>query len=249
MSKEQQLLKHILSLPKSQLSQIQGKPSEVLKVMAAFMQDYAKTNGDMFMHIGDKGPVIMEELQKKKPQNAMELGGYVGFSAILYGQELKKNHGKYYSFELSEEYANISRTLVEIAGLQDVVELVVGPTTTTLPNFFNYQKGSQKVDARPIDFIFIDHDKDSYVSDLRILETVGAIQKGTVIAADNIIIPGAPMYHNYVNATPAQKKAYFQHIEKEKGWGNFDFEYDTKLIETRGAIYDAIDISVCTKAD
>ena len=40
----------------------------------------------------------------------------------------------------------------------------------------------------------IDHAKDLYVSDFKLLEEYGAIKKGTLVLGDNIIYPGPKGY-------------------------------------------------------
>lgn len=248
MGKEQALLKHVLSLPKTQLSQIKGKPHEMLKIIDTFSSRY-RDPSDFFIHIGDRASIVVDEMKKANPHNMMELGGYVGYSAILFGNEISKVNGKYYSFEMSEEFANIARHLIDIAGLEKTIEIIVGPTGTTLPNFFNYNKGSNNFDhVKPMDFIFMDHDMQLYHDDVRVLETVGAIGKGTVMVADNIITPGSPLYHNYVHLTPEQKREYINAFPNSQGQeyvGRPELVYDTKLVEFHGLFHDALDITKC----
>jgi hypothetical protein len=49
-----------------------------------------------------------------------------------------------------------------------------------------------------IQFLMIDHDKDSYLKDLQILEKSGLIRRGTVVVADNVIFAGIDEYVDYV---------------------------------------------------
>jgi len=44
----------------------------------------------------------------------------------------------------------------------------------------------------PFDLIFIDHIKNAYLSDLKLLESNGGVKAQTVVVGDNIIYPGAP---------------------------------------------------------
>lgn len=48
------------------------------------------------------------------------------------------------------------------------------------------------------EFVFIDHNKDSYLSDFLLLKENGLIGKGTVIVADNMKFPGSPKYRRYL---------------------------------------------------
>ncbi|RCK65452.1 putative catechol O-methyltransferase 1 [Candida viswanathii] len=84
-----------------------------------------------FMNIGPyKGELIIKHIKQKNPKIMIELGGYLGYSAIC----------------LAQKYT-------------------------------------------ALDFIFIDHWKDLYVPDLRVLESLNLIAPGTVLAADNITTP------------------------------------------------------------
>ena len=47
------------------------------------------------------------------------------------------------------------------------------------------------------DMVFIDHIKNLYLSDFKMMEDWGLIVKGTVVMGDNIIYPGSPDYLEY----------------------------------------------------
>lgn len=53
-----------------------------------------------------------------------------------------------------------------------------------------------------VDFVFLDHWKDLYVSDLKLLESKDLLKKGSCILADNVLYPGAPEYREYVGFSP-----------------------------------------------
>lgn len=55
-----------------------------------------------------------------------------------------------------------------------------------------------EADGVCIDFVLIDHDKDSYLDDLLLLERSGLVQKGTVVAADNVIFAQIDDYVSYM---------------------------------------------------
>jgi catechol O-methyltransferase len=54
-----------------------------------------------------------------------------------------------------------------------------------------------------VGFVLIDHEKSRYVPDMQALEESKLLKKGGVVAADNILIPGAPEYLAYVKEKPA----------------------------------------------
>jgi len=107
---------------------------------------------------------------------------------------------KYYSLERSPKFAKNIETLVEFAGLGDLVEVVIGPSGEGLKKLYNEGK------LERIDMMFLDHYKPAYTTDLKLCEQLGLIQKGTVLAADNVIKPGNPPYLEYVRSTVQEKK-------------------------------------------
>lgn len=227
MAKEQQLLEYIKSLPESQLSQVRGNPEAVLKLIDNYPE--------WFMVIGpEKGQVIKARMAQVNPFIMIELGGYIGYPAILFGAELARVGGKYYSFEISQEYAEIAREIIDLAGLSNTVQIIVGPTKHTLPQLQGIlQKQNILRDSRPVDVVFMDHAKDLYVPDFRMLESLNLVGIGSLIAADNILVPGVPEYHEYVNLTPQQRHEYnsrMANVEGKNYIGRWNVLYDSELV-------------------
>ena len=52
------------------------------------------------------------------------------------------------------------------------------------------------------DYILIDHEKTVYLKDLLILQSNGFLKTGSVIVADNVLLPGVPDYRKYVAKSP-----------------------------------------------
>ena len=129
------------------------------------------------------------------------MGGYVGYSCILYADAVRKAGGKqYFSFERNPEFAAVISSLVDLAGLDDIVKVVVGSSDESLARL--YESGALK----HIDLMFLDHYKPAYTTDLKLCEELGLITPGSVLAADNVIKPGNPPYLEYVRSSVADKK-------------------------------------------
>lgn len=256
MGKEQDLLKYIES--SDNYESLKGNPQEVINAI----EEYLTTNKVGFMTIGlQKGELIIEEMRKVSPQIMIELGCYIGYSAILFGNELRRlNAGgskasadfKYYSFEANEEFAQIAQKLIDLAGLSDEVEIIIGEAGTTLPEF-EQRLNREKKTYSPVDFVFIDHWKDLYVPDLRVLESLNLIYPGTVICADNIYRPGAPEYVAYVQSTPQERQKHNQTVENRSGKmyaGRWNVLYDLRTVPVRTAgrdFEDAVEITRCVE--
>jgi catechol O-methyltransferase len=49
-----------------------------------------------------------------------------------------------------------------------------------------------------LDFLFLDHDKDAYLTDLQSILDRGWLHTGSIVVADNVKVPGAPKYRKYM---------------------------------------------------
>ncbi|KIV77800.1 hypothetical protein PV11_09580 [Exophiala sideris] len=142
------------------------------------------------MNIGaTKGDLISSLIAKHRPAVMVELGGYVGYSAIRFGDALRHAGGKQYlSLEINSEYAAVAGKLVELAGLSDIHELLHD-------NVIDH-----------IELLFFDHFKDRYLPDLWLVERLGLLKPGvSTIVADNIGRGPTLDYVAYLQAGTADK--------------------------------------------
>jgi catechol O-methyltransferase len=188
------------------------------------------------MNVGArKGKIVSELIAEHKPSTMIELGSYIGYSTVLFAAALREAGGnEYISFEREPKFANVAKEMVKLAGLEDVVRFVVGSSSSGLV------KECKEGRLDRVDMVFLDHYKPAYVKDLKILESLGAIQKGTVLAADNVIAPGNPTYLAYVRATPEEK----QKAGKKSGKGLDVNGFPTKTVDQYKKEYAADDVEL-----
>ncbi|KAI9929826.1 hypothetical protein MW887_011631 [Aspergillus wentii] len=205
--RELKLLHFIYNQPN--LDDIQGHPQKVLDLIDDFDKEYH------FMNVGAaKGKVVLDLIAEVKPATMIELGGYVGYSAILFGDAVRRAGGKQYlSLELNPEYAAIANMLIELAGLRDFVRILVGRSDVSLHKL--YTTGQVK----HVELMFIDHYKPAYTTDVKLCEHLRMISPGSVLAADNVIKPGNPPYLEYIRSTVEQKRE-----AAKKGSTGYKFE-------------------------
>ena len=102
-----------------------------------------------------------------------------------------------FSVELSAANAEIARRIWAHAGVQGRVTCVVGTigdggtTLDALATDHGFVAGG-------LDFVFIDHDKNAYLDDLKSILARGWLHPGSVVVADNVGVPGAPKYRAYM---------------------------------------------------
>ena len=142
------------------------------------------------MNIGPHKAAVVEEFLKKQPVSSfLELGTYVGYSAIRFSKLLTSN-GRLLSIDVNPKTTAMATTISDHAKIKNIEFLLGG-----LSGQINFLK---KEFPQGLDVIFLDHWKDLYVSDLNILEKNGLIRVGTRIVADNLLRPGAPGYIKYM---------------------------------------------------
>jgi len=149
----------------------------------------------VLINVGDeKGAILDAALERAQPLRVLELGAYVGYSALRIARKLPPG-GRLYSVEFNAANAEISRRMIEHAGVSERVTFIhgsLGDNGTTLTRL------EHVLAQRTLDFVFLDHDKDVYLSDLRLLLERRLLRAGSVLVADNIKFPGAPEYHAYM---------------------------------------------------
>ncbi|KAK2006587.1 S-adenosyl-L-methionine-dependent methyltransferase [Colletotrichum eremochloae] len=224
--REIELLHFVYGQP--DLDEIRGSPERVLKAI----DDFGRTK-KYLMNVGeDKGKIVTDLIAEVKPKVMVELGGYVGYSCILFGAAARAAvaDAKYYSLERNPEFAAVIGSLVDLAGLSATVKVVVGPSDASISRL--HAAGS----LPRVDLMFLDHYKPAYITDLKLCEQLGVVGPGSVLAADNVIKPGNPPYLEYVRSSVAQKRAAAapaQGVGKAKGQSGWHDDRAAKQYEKR----------------
>ena len=108
-----------------------------------------------------------------------------------------------YSVELAEANAANARQIWTHAGVADRVTCVVGTigdggrTLDALANEHGFTSGA-------LDFVFLDHDKDAYLDDLKSIVDRGWLHPSSIVVADNVRVPGAPKYREYMRVLESE---------------------------------------------
>lgn len=152
--------------------------------------------GERMMHVGaSKGQILDDAVRARAPKVAVELGAFCGYSAVRTARLLPKD-GHLYSIEFDARRAAFSTKIVEFAGLASKVTILYGTLATRIATL-------KALGVTQVDFAFVDHLKEAYTSDVQLLEQAGLVKSGTVIVADNCLVPGAPEYVKYITTNPA----------------------------------------------
>ena len=149
------------------------------------------------INVGDeKGKILDNAVERTQPGRLLELGTYCGYSALRMARVMPRE-ARLYSVELTAANAEIARRILAHAGVDDKVTVIVGmlgdggETIRTMKRDHNFVPGS-------LDLVFLDHDKKAYLSDLELIVDAGWLHPGSVVVADNILVPGAPAYRAHM---------------------------------------------------
>lgn len=151
-------------------------PDEVQESLIAATQ---ALGGISRMQIAPEQGALMTILTKLVGTRfAVEVGTFTGYSSLCIARGLAPG-GKLLCCDVSEEWTAVAREHWAKAGVEDRVELRIGPAADTLR--------ALPADP-PIDLAFIDADKTSYRTYYE--EIVARLRRGGVVLIDNVLWSG-----------------------------------------------------------
>jgi caffeoyl-CoA O-methyltransferase len=127
---------------------------------------------------GDQAAFITVLLQAIGARRALEVGTFFGYGAVAIARGLPED-GELICCELEDEYAERAREHLRAAGVEERVEIRVGPAAETL-------RGMTEDDS--FDFAFIDADKESYPEYLE--QALRLVRPNGLIMLDNTLKGG-----------------------------------------------------------
>lgn len=128
-------------------------------------------------------------LQLTRAKRVLEIGAFVGVSAMYFAQALPRD-GRVVTIEKFDHFAGIARRNFAANGLQDRIDLVEGDAHEVLPSVRG--KG-------PFDFAFIDGNKERYADYFRLVEPM--MSPSGIIAVDDVFFHG-----DALSARPSSNK-------------------------------------------
>jgi catechol O-methyltransferase len=184
-----------------------ARPGDVDGVLAAI--DEFAYEKSILINVGDeKGALLDAAAKRADPRVALELGTYCGYSALRIARSAPA--AKVFSVELAAANAEIARRIWAHAGVDDRITCVVGTigdggkTLDALAAQHGFSEGT-------LDFMFVDHDKNAYLDDLLSIMARGWLHRGSIVVADNVLVPGSPKYRTYMREQQGKKWDTVEH--------------------------------------
>lgn len=111
-----------------------------------------------------------------KPKVVLEIGTYLGYSALCFAEGLRDG-GKVVTLDVNEETNRVARSFVERSEYADKIEFHLGPAAEVIPGL-----------PESFDLVFIDADKPNYSNYYNLV--IDRVPSGGFIIADNVLWSG-----------------------------------------------------------
>jgi caffeoyl-CoA O-methyltransferase len=171
---------------------VAGTPAEkrILGVL-----DQMVAGRELYLAIdADNGRMLRLLAETAGAKNVVEIGTSTGYSGLWICLALQSTGGRLKTFELDSARAEQARKHFAQAGVDGLVEVVVGDAHENVKRLKD-----------PIDLLFLDADKEGYGSYLQTL--LPLVRSGGLIAADNVAM--APDYLRAITTDPQLDTVFF----------------------------------------
>jgi predicted O-methyltransferase YrrM len=138
-------------------------------------------------------------------ENILEIGTLAGYSTICLARGLAPG-GRVVTLEIDPAHADVARANFVRAGLDDVIDLRLGPAIATLPVLVQERQG-------PFDMVFIDADKASNPDYLT--WSLRLSRPGTLIVVDNVVRDGSVIEATSTNAAVQGTRKVIEQVGRE----------------------------------
>jgi len=123
-----------------------------------------------------QGRVLSMFSRMIRPRVVLEIGTYLGYSALCFAEGLADG-GKVITLDVNEETNKVARSFVEKSEYADRIVFRLGPATEIIPTL-----------DETFDLVFIDADKPNYSNYYRLV--FDKVRQGGFIIADNVLWSG-----------------------------------------------------------
>lgn len=175
------LAKHKIQITEERYKQVDDYFNQLFlkeDVIPEKVLEHCKKNNIPAINVApNQGKLLHMLIRMNAARRVLEIGTLGGYSTVWMGLALPDD-GRLVTLDFDESYIRIARESLNMAGLQDKVEIRQGVAAETL---------EQMVQAKqaPFDFIFIDADKEN--NPVYLDYTLKLSRPGTVIVADNVV--------------------------------------------------------------
>ncbi len=146
----------------------------------------------------ERGKVLDQVMAEHRPKSVLEVGTFVGYSAIRMGRLLPKG-GRIVCVDKDGKIAAVAEANIAKAGLKDSITVKVGDARDIIPTL-----------SGPFDVLFLDAMKSEYLTYLRLAEP--KLHAESVVVADNVRSAAGDVtdYLDYVRKSGRYSSSYHE---------------------------------------
>ena len=171
---------------------------EIIEYAESFTSDESSVLRELrehcYAHYEDKamlsgfvqGRVLSMFSRMIRPRVVLEIGTYLGYSALCFAEGLVDG-GKVITLDVNEETNKVARSFVEKSEYKDRIEFHLGNGVDVIPSL-----------PETFDLVFIDADKPNYANYYNLV--FDKVRKGGFIIADNVLWSGKVLAPDDENA-------------------------------------------------
>jgi predicted O-methyltransferase YrrM len=136
-----------------------------------------------------------------RPQYVLEIGTFVGYSAICLAKGLKEG-GELHTIDIDEDNATIAKSNFSGTNEADKIILHVGNALQIIPTL-----------DKQWDLVFIDADKSNYIEYYKMI--IPALRSGGVILADNVLFHGQVLEEPVTGKNAKAIQAFNEYVQQD----------------------------------
>jgi len=143
-----------------------------------------------------RGRILVEAIRRTNPKRVLEVGTFIGYSAILMAKELESS-AQVIAIEIDADEAELARENIRRAKVTPTIEVITGDAVEVIPRL-----------SGQFDMVFMDAKKTENMRYLQLVEP--RLHKGSIIVADNARTDADEMkdYLNHVRSSGKYSSKY-----------------------------------------
>jgi len=137
-----------------------------------------------------------------QPENVLEIGTFVGYSAICMAKGLQKA-GELHTIEISQDIAAIAKTNFSRTNESEKIILHIGNALQIIPTLEKHW-----------DLVFIDADKPNYIEYYKLV--LPRLRSGGVILADNVLFHGQVLEDPIAGKNAKAIQSFNEYVQQDE---------------------------------
>ncbi|HJM99035.1 MAG TPA: class I SAM-dependent methyltransferase [Acidimicrobiales bacterium] len=184
---------------------ISSSSTEIDRVQKSLIDETANLGWVSRMQISpDQGNLLTMLVKALRPNFAVEVGTFTGYSALSIAKGLPAN-AKLLCCDVSETWTNIAKQHWKQAGVDGKIDLILAPALETLEEIPEGQK---------IDFAFIDADKGNYINYYESI--LNRLSENGLIVVDNVLWSGRVVDDSINDEDTVAIRNFNQHVKNDE---------------------------------